>query len=35
MIATARAAKMFFIGIDLTKYARDDRIDFLQARYHY
>ncbi|MDO9230630.1 MAG: hypothetical protein Q7U03_13835 [Syntrophales bacterium] len=35
MIAAKRAAKMFFVGIDLTKFARDDRIDFLQARYHY
>jgi len=35
MIAAARVAKMFFVGIELTKFARDDRIDFLQARYHY
>lgn len=32
MIAAARAVKMFFVGIDLTKFARDDGLDFLQAR---
>ena len=35
MFAAAGAAKMFFVGIDLAKFACDDRIDFLQAMYHY